>query len=35
MPDYPMIFSKPVDALAGPFEDIPIDKQCTLMDYEV
>ena len=30
-----MIFSKPVDALAGPFEDIPIHKECSLMDYEV
>lgn len=30
-----MIFSKPNDALAGPYEDIPVDKECTLMDYEV
>ena len=35
VPDYPMVFSKPVDALAGPYEPIPIDKECTLMDYEV
>ncbi|KAH8808636.1 fumarylacetoacetate hydrolase family protein [Xylogone sp. PMI_703] len=34
-PEYPLIFTKPVDALAGPFEDIPVDKECTLMDYEV
>jgi len=23
------------DALAGPFEDIPINAQCQSMDYEV
>lgn len=30
-----MVFSKPPDALAGPYEDIPVHKECTLMDYEV
>lgn len=30
-----MIFSKPVDALADPYEDIPVDRECTMMDYEV
>ena len=30
-----MIFSKPNDALNGPYDDIPVDKECTLMDYEV
>ncbi|KAL2061487.1 hypothetical protein VTL71DRAFT_6864 [Oculimacula yallundae] len=34
IPEYPMIFSKPVDALAGPYEDIPIDQECKFMDYE-
>ncbi|KAF1955082.1 hypothetical protein CC80DRAFT_566401 [Byssothecium circinans] len=32
---YPVIFTKPADALAGPFEDVPIHKECKHMDYEV
>jgi len=32
---YPVIFTKPPDALAGPFEDIPIHFECKMMDYEV
>lgn len=31
---YPTIFTKPPDALAGPYEDIPIPKACLEMDYE-
>ncbi|KAF2827185.1 hypothetical protein CC86DRAFT_439547 [Ophiobolus disseminans] len=31
---YPVIFTKPPDALAGPFEDIPINEECKLMDYQ-
>jgi len=30
----PVVFTKPSDALAGPFEDIPINKECQFMDYE-
>ncbi|EXJ57736.1 uncharacterized protein A1O5_12526 [Cladophialophora psammophila CBS 110553] len=34
-PKYPVIFKKPADALAGPFEDIPIHPECqSQMDYE-
>ncbi|KAH7141935.1 fumarylacetoacetate hydrolase family protein [Dactylonectria macrodidyma] len=32
--NYPVIFTKPPDALAGPFEDIPIPAACISMDYE-
>ncbi|KAL1898528.1 hypothetical protein Sste5346_003432 [Sporothrix stenoceras] len=32
--EYPTIFTKPPDALAGPYEDIPIPKACLEMDYE-
>ncbi|RHZ52052.1 hypothetical protein CDV55_102432 [Aspergillus turcosus] len=32
--DYPIVFTKPPDALAGPFEDIPINPACEYMDYE-
>ncbi|KAH8885890.1 fumarylacetoacetate hydrolase family protein [Thozetella sp. PMI_491] len=31
---YPTIFTKPPDALAGPFEDIPIHPSYASMDYE-
>lgn len=35
VPKYPVTFVKPADALAGPFEDIPIHDSCTTMlDYE-
>lgn len=34
VPQYPVIFTKPPDALAGPYEDIPIDSRCMNMDYE-
>lgn len=34
-PDTPTVFTKPADALAGPYENIPISKDCQLtMDYE-
>jgi 2-keto-4-pentenoate hydratase/2-oxohepta-3-ene-1,7-dioic acid hydratase in catechol pathway len=33
-PAYPTVFTKPPTALAGPFEDIPINAQCLNMDYE-
>ncbi|SCO84287.1 related to bifunctional 4-hydroxyphenylacetate degradation enzyme [Fusarium oxysporum] len=32
--EYPTIFAKPPDALAGPFEDIPIPPICLSLDYE-
>ncbi|KAJ3464859.1 hypothetical protein MRS44_009645 [Fusarium solani] len=32
--EYPTIFTKPPDALAGPFEDISINPICANMDYE-
>ncbi|KAL4801512.1 fumarylacetoacetate hydrolase family protein [Aspergillus unguis] len=32
--EYPVVFMKPPDALAGPFEDIPINPACLSMDYE-
>ncbi|KAJ3545768.1 hypothetical protein NM208_g2353 [Fusarium decemcellulare] len=32
---YPVIFTKPPDALAGPFDTIPIHPECQQMDYEV
>jgi len=31
---FPIVFTKPPGALAGPFEDIPFNKQCEEMDYE-
>lgn len=34
VPQYPVIFTKPPSALAGPFEDIFIDPRCIHMDYE-
>lgn len=34
VPQYPVVFTKPPAALAGPFEDIPIDPRCVNMDYE-
>lgn len=34
IPEFPVIFTKPNDALAGPYEDIPISSKCTDMDYE-
>ncbi|KAJ8117757.1 hypothetical protein OPT61_g1132 [Boeremia exigua] len=32
--DYPVVFTKPPDALAGPYDDIPINNACEMMDYE-
>jgi 2-keto-4-pentenoate hydratase/2-oxohepta-3-ene-1,7-dioic acid hydratase in catechol pathway len=34
VPEYPLVFTKPPAALAGPFENIPVDPRCTNMDYE-
>ncbi|KAL2845111.1 fumarylacetoacetate hydrolase family protein [Aspergillus pseudodeflectus] len=34
VPKHPVVFIKPPDALAGPFEDIHIDRRCLDMDYE-
>jgi len=35
VPPTPTVFTKPADALAGPYEDIPIYKDChATMDYE-
>ncbi|TVY19602.1 Fumarylacetoacetate hydrolase domain-containing protein 2 [Lachnellula arida] len=31
---YPTVFTKPPDALAGPYEDILVHEECQLMDYE-
>ncbi|KAJ4986252.1 fumarylacetoacetate hydrolase family protein [Stagonosporopsis vannaccii] len=31
---YPVTFTKPPDALAGPYEDIPVHPECKFMDYE-
>lgn len=33
-PEFPVIFTKPNDALAGPYEDIPINPKLLEMDYE-
>ncbi|KIW90827.1 uncharacterized protein Z519_08610 [Cladophialophora bantiana CBS 173.52] len=33
--DDPQTFYKPADALAGPYDDIPINPACQWMDYEV
>ncbi|XP_014554287.1 hypothetical protein COCVIDRAFT_39844 [Bipolaris victoriae FI3] len=32
--DYPVIFTKSPDALAGPYDEIPINDACKLIDYE-
>jgi 2-keto-4-pentenoate hydratase/2-oxohepta-3-ene-1,7-dioic acid hydratase in catechol pathway len=35
VPKYPVIFTKPADSLAGPFDDIPIHKTAQgMLDYE-
>lgn len=34
VPQYPVIFTKPPDARAGPYDDILVDARCTNMDYE-
>jgi 2-keto-4-pentenoate hydratase/2-oxohepta-3-ene-1,7-dioic acid hydratase in catechol pathway len=34
VPEFPVIFTKGEDALADSYEDIPINKKCTDMDYE-
>ncbi|KAK5307001.1 hypothetical protein LTR99_002693 [Exophiala xenobiotica] len=34
IPAYPVVFQKPSPALAGPYEDIPIDKEAKFLDYE-
>lgn len=31
---YPTVFTKPPDALAGPYEDVPIHPSCAELDYE-
>ncbi|KAI9836761.1 MAG: hypothetical protein M1819_000926 [Sarea resinae] len=33
-PTHPVIFTKPPDALAGPYEDVPVNPECPNMDYE-
>jgi hypothetical protein len=33
-PEFPVVFTKPDDSLAGPYEDIPIDSRCLNIDYE-
>jgi 2-keto-4-pentenoate hydratase/2-oxohepta-3-ene-1,7-dioic acid hydratase in catechol pathway len=33
-PEFPVVFTKPGDSLAGPYEDIPVDERCELLDYE-
>ncbi|OQU93763.1 hypothetical protein CLAIMM_00237 [Cladophialophora immunda] len=35
LPSYPLVFTKPSDSLAGPYEDIPIDPDAKELDYEV
>jgi 2-keto-4-pentenoate hydratase/2-oxohepta-3-ene-1,7-dioic acid hydratase in catechol pathway len=35
IPGYPVVFNKYADALAGPFEDIPINKEAKHLDFEV
>jgi 2-keto-4-pentenoate hydratase/2-oxohepta-3-ene-1,7-dioic acid hydratase in catechol pathway len=32
---FPIAFTKPPGALAGPFEDVPFSKALEEMDYEV
>ncbi|KAL5356332.1 hypothetical protein BJX96DRAFT_162389 [Aspergillus floccosus] len=34
VPRHPVIFTKPPDALAGPYDAIPVDKRCMELDYE-
>ena len=35
VPSYPVVFTKPADALAGPYEDIPIHPDAQgMLDYE-
>ncbi|KAE8337409.1 hypothetical protein BDV24DRAFT_154359 [Aspergillus arachidicola] len=34
VPSHPVIFTKPPDALAGPYDPIVVDPQCTELDYE-
>lgn len=34
IPEYPLIFTKPADALAGPFDDIEIPEEAKNTDYE-
>ncbi|KAL5324123.1 hypothetical protein ACEPPN_008666 [Leptodophora sp. 'Broadleaf-Isolate-01'] len=34
IPEFPLVFSKPADALAGPYEDIEIPAEAKNMDYE-
>lgn len=34
IPPHPLVFTKPSDALADPYEDIPIHKEAEYMDYE-
>ncbi|KAF2118936.1 hypothetical protein BDV96DRAFT_619997 [Lophiotrema nucula] len=35
IPSFPTVFTKPPDALAAPFEDVPIPKDCqSQLDYE-
>ncbi|EXJ87213.1 hypothetical protein A1O3_04172 [Capronia epimyces CBS 606.96] len=33
-PEFPVIFTKPNDALAGPYEDVPVDPEVVELDYE-
>lgn len=33
-PEFPVVFTKPGDSLAGPYEDIPVDARCEQLDYE-
>lgn len=33
-PEFPVVFTKPGDSLAGPYEDIPVDPRCEQLDYE-
>ncbi|RSL58714.1 hypothetical protein CEP54_007604 [Fusarium duplospermum] len=33
-PKHPTVFTKPPDALSGPFDDVAIHPECTNMDYE-
>ncbi|RFU24406.1 hypothetical protein B7463_g11930, partial [Scytalidium lignicola] len=34
IPPHPIVFTKCADTLAGPYEDIPINKEALLLDYE-
>lgn len=33
-PEFPVVFTKPEDSLAGPYEDIPVEARCEQLDYE-